>query len=43
MRGSLLFSNPSWSGVGTVSNTVIRNVTALSVRLESSRCKAARF
>ncbi|KAK4175446.1 hypothetical protein QBC36DRAFT_379344 [Triangularia setosa] len=27
----LLFSNPSWGGVGTVSSTVIRNVTALSV------------
>ncbi|KAK0747932.1 hypothetical protein B0T21DRAFT_446750 [Apiosordaria backusii] len=26
----LLFSNPSWGGVGTVSSTVIRNVTALS-------------
>ncbi|KAK1830387.1 hypothetical protein QBC39DRAFT_354323 [Podospora conica] len=26
----LLFSNPSWVGVGTVPNTVIRNITALS-------------
>jgi len=30
--GSILLSNPAWRGSGTVSNTVIRNVTALSVR-----------
>ncbi|GAB1310212.1 RING-H2 zinc finger protein RHA1a [Madurella fahalii] len=26
----LLFSNPSWTGVGTISSTVIRNITASS-------------
>ncbi|KAL2271006.1 hypothetical protein VTJ83DRAFT_377 [Remersonia thermophila] len=26
----LLFSNPSWKGVGTVASTVVRNITALS-------------
>ncbi|KAK0668253.1 hypothetical protein QBC41DRAFT_252463 [Cercophora samala] len=32
----LLFSNPSWGGVGTVSSTVIRNVTALSGQMAYS-------
>lgn len=30
-NGSLLFSNPSWTGAGTISSTLIRNITALSV------------
>ncbi|KAK3336471.1 hypothetical protein B0T19DRAFT_39880 [Cercophora scortea] len=32
----LLFSNPAWKASGTVSNTVIRNITALSSRLTYS-------
>ncbi|KAK0734312.1 hypothetical protein B0T26DRAFT_64433 [Lasiosphaeria miniovina] len=32
----LLFSNPSWSGVGTVASTVIRNITAISSKLTLS-------
>ncbi|KAL2262180.1 hypothetical protein VTK26DRAFT_2213 [Humicola hyalothermophila] len=32
----LLFSNPSWTGVGTISNTIIRNVTALTSHLAYS-------
>lgn len=30
-----MFSNPSWKGVGTVSSTVIKNITAVSVRWPS--------
>ncbi|KAK4116781.1 hypothetical protein N656DRAFT_700414, partial [Canariomyces notabilis] len=32
----LLFSNPSWTAVESVSNTVIRNITALSAQLTHS-------
>ncbi|KAK3309701.1 uncharacterized protein B0T15DRAFT_12338 [Chaetomium strumarium] len=32
----LLFSNPSWRGGGTVSSTVIRNITALSSQMAYS-------
>ncbi|KAK3934058.1 hypothetical protein QBC46DRAFT_400715 [Diplogelasinospora grovesii] len=32
----LLFSNPSWTGVGTVPSTVIRNITALSSQIAYS-------
>ncbi|KAK3694620.1 hypothetical protein B0T22DRAFT_75990 [Podospora appendiculata] len=32
----LLFSNPAWKAAGTVSNTVIRNITALSSHLTYS-------
>ncbi|KAK5663584.1 hypothetical protein OQA88_4015 [Cercophora sp. LCS_1] len=36
----LLFTNPSWYGVGTVSNTVIRNITSVSGQIAySSRIK----
>ncbi|KAK3341286.1 hypothetical protein B0T25DRAFT_336859 [Lasiosphaeria hispida] len=32
----LLFSNPSWVGVGTVPSTIIRNITALSSQIAYS-------